>query len=138
MRRTAREVAFKLIYEEMFNSERDVELSFDLAVEKGEEGKAALDIEDEVYVKQIVCLFEANKQQIDQVIKENAFGYEPERLFKVDMALLQLALTEIYHYKTSPQVVVNEVVEIAKKYSTEKSAKFINGILGAVLKNNPV
>ena len=54
------------------------------------------------------------------------------------MALLSLAVAEIYHYKTPSAIVVNEVLEISKKYSTEKSAKFINGILGSILKENPV
>ena len=54
------------------------------------------------------------------------------------MALLDLAVTEIYHYKTAPAVDINEILEIAKKYSTEKSAKFINGILGSILKEYPV
>lgn len=138
MRKTAREVAFKLIYEKLFNKESDVELSFDIASDKEVIGENALDIEDEVYVRQILCLFEANKEEIDLLIKQNVFGYEPDRMFKIDMALLELSLTEIYRYKTSPEIVVNEVVEIAKKYSTEKSAKFINGILGSILKKYPI
>ncbi len=143
MRKSAREVAFMLIYESLFNKERDVELSFDSFSKEfacGNEifGESALDIEDEVYVKQIVCLFEANREQIETLIKNNIFGYETDRVYKVDFALLDLAVTEIYHYHTAPAVVVNEILEIAKKYSTEKSAKFINGVLGAILKEYPV
>ena len=143
MRKSAREVAFMLIYESLFNKERDVELSFDFfskefETEKDVFGENAIDIEDEDYVKQIICLFEANREQIETMIKNNIFGYETDRLYKVDMALLDLAVTEIYHYKTAPAVVINEILEIAKKYSTEKSAKFINGILGSILKEYPV
>ena len=128
-----------MIYEGLFNKERDVERSFSL-FENEEEilGDSKLTQDDEMFVKQLVCLYEANSEHIDAMIKNNLFGYEPERLFKVDMALLCLAVAEIYHYKTSPAIVVNEVVEISKKYSTEKSAKFINGILGSILKEYPI
>ena len=71
-------------------------------------------------------------------IKNNLFGYEPERVYKIDKALLCLAITEIYFYKTPSNIVINETLEIAKKYSTEKSSKFINGILGAIIKENPI
>lgn len=139
MRKTAREVAFMLIYEGLFNKERDVEFSFDAFIAENEVfGNNALTSEDENYVKQLVCLYEANKEHIETIINNNIFGYEPERLYKIDMALLKLAVAEIYHYKTPSAIVVNEVLEISKKYSTEKSARFINGILGSILKENPV
>lgn len=135
MRKIARELAFMLIYEGMFNEKRNTEISFDFfSNEKEILGDSSLDIEDEVYVKQIICLYDANKEHINTMINNNLFGYEPDRLYKIDKALLCLAVTEIYHYKTPAPIVVNEVVEISKKYSTEKSAKFINGILGAILK----
>ena len=72
------------------------------------------------------------------MINNNLFGYEPDRIYKIDKALLCLAVTEIYHYKTPAPVVVNEILEISKKFSTEKSSKFINGILGAILKEYPI
>ena len=139
MRKIARELAFMLIYEGLFNKERDADVSFDFFSKEREIlGDNALDFEDEIYVTQIVCLYDANKEHIETMINNNLFGYEPERVYKMDKALLCLAITEIYHYKTPAPVVVNEVVELAKKYSTENSAKFINGILGAIIKENPI
>ncbi len=139
MRKIARELAFMLIYEGMFNKERDAEVSFDFfSKEKEILGDNALDLEDEVFVKQIVCLYDANKEHIETMINNNLFGYEPDRIYKIDKALLCLAVTEIYHYKTPAPVVVNEILEISKKFSTEKSSKFINGILGAILKEYPI
>ncbi len=128
-----------LIYEGLFNRERDVELSFDFfSHEKEVLGENNLDLEDETYIKQMICLYDANATDVATKINNNLFGYEPGRVFKVDMALLYLAVTEIYHYHTPSAVVVNEVLELAKKYSTNKSAQFINGILGAILKEYPV
>src|SRR5574344_1747485 len=129
MRKIAREIAFMLIYEEQFNKNRDVEFSFDfLKNEKDIMGDNVLDIEDEKFVRDVIEQYENNKDK---------FGYEPNRVFKVDSALLYLAVTEIYYIKTPVAVVINEIVELSKKYSTDKSAKFINGILGAIIKNCP-
>ena len=139
MRKIAREIAFMMIYEGMFNNETDVELSFnDFSTEKEIVGENKLDEADEVFSKQIVCLYEANKEHIETMIKNNLFGYEPERVYKIDKALLCLAITEIYFYKTPSNIVINETLKKKKKYSTEKSSKFINGILGAIIKENPI
>jgi N utilization substance protein B len=138
MRRIAREIAFMLIYEEQFNKERNVEFSFDLL--KNEEeilGENTLQIEDENYIKEVLNAYEDNKSKIIEVIEKNLFGYEPSRVYKVDNALLCLAVTEIYYTKIPAAVVINEAVELSKKYSTDKSAKFINGILGAIIKEYP-
>lgn len=138
MRKIAREIAFMLIYEEQFNKERNVEFSFDLLKnEKEIIGESTLEIEDEKYIKEIINAYEDNKEKIVELIEKNLFGYEPSRVYKVDNALLYLAVTEIYYTKTPVAVAINESVELSKKYSTDKSAKFINGILGAIIKEYP-
>lgn len=138
MRKIAREIAFMLIYEEQFNKERNVEFSFDFL--KNEEeilGENRLELEDENFIKEIIGSYEDNKEKIIELVQKNIFGYEPSRVYKVDNALLYLAVTEIYYIKTPVAVAIDEAVELAKKYSTDKSAKFVNGILGAVIKDFP-
>ena len=57
-----------------------------------------------------------------------------ERLYKIDLAIIILAVIEVNYVKETPkQVVINEAVELAKKFSTDKSPKFINGILADIL-----
>ncbi len=137
MRKIAREVAFAIIYQSIFNKNDEYISSFDFLLQEKEIlGEKKLDIEDEMYVKQIICLYEANREQIQTLVNNNIYGYEPERVYKIDMALLLLAVTEIYHYKTPKEIVINEILEIAKKYSTDKSAKFINGVLASIIKEN--
>ena len=69
MRKTAREVAFMLIYEGLFNKARDVEFSFDAFIAENEVFENnALTAEDESYIKQLVCLYEANKEHIETII----------------------------------------------------------------------
>ena len=57
-----------------------------------------------------------------------------ERVYKVDLALIYLALKEIDYFDTPKKVVINEIIELAKNYSTEKSASFINGFLADFVK----
>lgn len=135
MRKIAREVAFMLIYEEQFNKNLDVEFSFNfLKNEKDIIGENIIELEDENFARELINQYRINKEDIVEIVNRDLFGYEPSRVFKIDSALLYLAVAEIYYVKTPAPVVINEVVELAKKYSTDKSSKFINGILGAIIK----
>jgi N utilization substance protein B len=74
------------------------------------------------------------REPLDQAIKEHADKWDLERIALLDRIILRMAICEILHFSDiPPRVSINEAIEIAKKYSTEKSDKFINGILDAVL-----
>ncbi len=76
-----------------------------------------------------------NKDAIDELINTFTKGWKTARMPKVDLAILRLAVGEIlYQEALPPQVSINEAVNIAKKYSTEESGKFINGVLGAIVR----
>ena len=67
---------------------------------------------------------------VDKIIEKYSIDWEMERLNQVDKALLRLGISEINYTDTPYQVVLNEIIELSKTYSTEESSKFINGILG--------
>ena len=67
---------------------------------------------------------------IDRIIKQYSISWDMDRLNQVDKALLRLGICEINYTDTPYQVVLNEMIELSKIYSTEESSKFINGILG--------
>ncbi len=74
----------------------------------------------------------AARQELDAIIVKYASGWTLERMANADRNLLRLALYEVLYRDDIPQSVsINEAVELAKKYSTADSAKFINGILGS-------
>lgn len=76
-----------------------------------------------------------NMDQIDRYITDNSKGWKINRIAKVDLAILRIALAEILYNETIPEsVAINEAVEISKKFSNEDSHKFINGILGTVVR----
>lgn len=123
MKRTSeRELAFKTIYSKFFiNEETD-------CLEEG-------DGESLEFVSKILKSFAENYAEINEIISSHLKGYTLERLFKIDLAIITLAVIELKFIKETPkEVVINEAVELAKKYSTDKSPRFINGVLADIVK----
>ena len=61
-------------------------------------------------------------------------SFKLSRIYRIDLAILELAIWEIDHTETPYQVVINEAVGLAKKYSTEKSVSYVNGVLAAFVR----
>lgn len=93
------------------------------------------DMDIEYFDKTISDLI-SNMEQIDKYITDNSKDWKITRIAKVDLAVLRIALSEILYNETIPESVsINEAVEISKKFSNEDSHKFINGILGTVVRS---
>ena len=76
----------------------------------------------------------ANYQEFDSMIKKKALNWDFDRIAVIDRIILRMAMCEfIYFDDIPPKVSIDEAIEISKKFSTEKSGKFINGILDSVL-----
>lgn len=121
-RREAREVAFKLVFEYTFSKDekRDVV----------EEYVAGMDADDVSYVNEVYFGVISHYEEISEKIGKSAEKFETHRLYKVDFAILMLAIYEIEYMEKIPfKVSVDEAVGLAKKYSTEKSSSYINGVL---------
>lgn len=86
------------------------------------------------FARQIVEGVHQNMAEIDRMISEKSIGWSLERITNVDRAILRMAIYELVHIKTPASVVINEAVNLAKKFSTAESSKFINGILGNLVK----
>lgn len=86
------------------------------------------------YVVQIATTYKENAQEIDGFIKKFAHGWDIDRLVKIDKDILRISIAELLFIEGVPvKVVVDEALELAKKYSTDDSSSFINGILGKVV-----
>jgi len=86
------------------------------------------------YVQTIAKTFREKNAEIDAIIKDLAFGWDIDRLFKIDKNILRIAIAELVFVKDAPvKVVIDEALELAKKYSTDDSSSFINGILAKVV-----
>lgn len=102
---------------------------------------ATLEEHDEVksYVISIAENYKSFAQKIDDEIKKYANGWDFSRLVKMDKDILRIAITELMFIQDAPvKVIVDEALELAKKYSTEDSASFVNGILAKVILDNGI
>ncbi len=74
-----------------------------------------------------------NLSQIDKMIKDSAPSWPIDKLNKIDLAILRLAVFElIYEDDTPPKVIIDEAVELAKEFGGEASSSFVNGVLGSI------
>lgn len=126
-RKKSRECAFRLVFEKFFHEP-------ELGVEFEDVGIEILE-EDRPFLNSLVGGVNTHYDEIMDIISKNTVGYNMDRIYKVDLAILVLAVYEMKFDGSSPEkVVINEAVELAKKYSTEKSPSFINGVLAKVIK----
>ena len=89
------------------------------------------------YTVKIAEDFKENHEKVDEQIQKYSNGWDISRLVKIDKDILRIAITELLFTKEAPiKVVVDEAVELAKKYSTDDSSSFINGILAKVILEN--
>ncbi len=86
------------------------------------------------YVIEIANTFKEHSAEVDGLISKFARGWDIDRLVKIDKDILRIAICELMYIESAPvKVVVDEALELAKKYSTDDSSSFINGILGKVI-----
>jgi N utilization substance protein B len=89
------------------------------------------------YAIEIAEQFKLHSKEVDGEIQKYSNGWDISRLVKMDKDILRIAITELLYVKDAPlKVVCDEAVELAKKYSTEDSSSFVNGILAKVIVEN--
>lgn len=139
-RRLARESAIKFLFSIDFNKEENLEEmleEFYAAPEEqtDDEYQDTLGDNDIKYAEEVIKGTIDNIQHIDKLIQNNITGWTKDRIIKVDLAVLRLALYEILYRDDIPDsVAINEAIELAKKYSTEESGSFVNGVLGKIVR----
>ncbi len=127
------------------------ELLYSLEIQKNEKSEYSEQIEmflneqeinqekAKTYINQTILGINENEEEILKLISQNLKEkWDISRISKVNTALLKLATYEIVYAKLPYKVVVNEVVEIAKKYGDENSPSFINGILANIIKQTGI
>ena len=137
-RRQAREVALQALFQLDLNPGGDEEremyetLALDTALEEHEK----LPVRDREYADSIVRGTRRNLGSIDQLIVASSRGWKVARMAAVDRNIVRMAAYEMRfgEEEITPNIVINEAVELAKKYGTDDSGRFVNGILGAMVK----
>ena len=130
-RSEAREQAFKLLYSLQLIEDKDIEEQLNLFLEENN----IIDNDAIEYIKDIIVGTNKNNNEIEKIISENIKSdWDISRISKIDLTLLKLGVYEIIYSKLPYKVVINEVVELAKKYGDDKSKAFVNGALAGVIK----
>ena len=133
MNRSAiRENAFKLIYSLEIQKTENLEEQIDLFFESN-------NIDDEQakkYIKDVILGINENLEEILKDIEQNLKeDWKLNRISKMDLSILKLAIYEIKYNEIPYKVAINEAVELAKKYGEDKSKNFVNGILASIVKD---
>ena len=131
MKRTqARELAFQLLYSTEIQKEMEEE-QVELFMQENEV-KSNSQIE---YIQTVFTGIKANQEEIITLISNNLKEkWSMNRISKIDLAILKLAIFELIYSKLPYKVVINEAVELAKKYGDDSSKSFVNGILASIVK----
>ena len=131
---TRRELAFCYIYSQEIqkqNSKAQVKIFLD-----------SLEIEnnrDREYVKDSAQAIKEHNEEISKLIEENLkTGWTRDRISTVDLSLLKLAIYEINYLKTPYKIIINEIVNMAKKYGEENSGAFVNGVLASIVSKSNI
>ncbi|MCS7461636.1 transcription antitermination factor NusB [Paenibacillus doosanensis] len=138
-RRLARELALQSLYQMEMNEVSSKEAIAHVVEEAQteDEGQLTKD-QDNIAAEDIAELVEgtaSRKERIDELLMDYLKGYKMDRLSKVDREILRLATYEmVYRDDVPPKVVVNEAIELAKHFGTDESGKFVNGVLGKMIK----
>ncbi|MBV4418636.1 transcription antitermination factor NusB [Clostridium tyrobutyricum] len=129
-RKKSRELAMKLLFQMTINKQ-----DFDDTIEAVEESSSLKDI-DMDYLKRVVQGIEKNKNILDERIQKYLKNWKLNRISKIDITILRICCYEFLYEEDIPKnVSINEAVELGKIYGEDKSASFINGVLGNMIKD---
>ena len=144
-RRAARESAVLILYaqqasglplSEVMDRVRILQRKLDLELEVGDAlpaGELDRDSVYAVFLRNLVLKTIRDTEVIDAIITQRAHKWDLDRIARLDRIILRIGIAEMLHFPDIPEKVsINEAIEIAKKYSTENSGKFVNGILDSV------
>ena len=134
-RSQAREETFKLLYSLQLIDDISIQEQIEIYIkEENITGADAIK-----YIKETILGINNNNEEIEKSIKDNIKkDWSISRISKIDLTLLKLGIYEILYSKLPYKVVINEVVELAKKYGDDTSKSFVNGVLASIVKKNDV
>jgi len=132
-RRAARELALKFLYQTEFNADSpDSEL-----VPFCERANVSEEVQN--FTQALIKKLLFHEKEVDEMLKKISANWAPDRMAVIDKNILRLGICELlFDSTTPPKVVINEAVEIAKRFGTEESPDFINGILDKIFKDSKV
>ncbi len=138
-RHLGRIIALQTLYEEEFRRDAaDVDFDLEAVLDRNIERYADM-VDDVEFIKDLVRGVLAHVDELDVILQPIAPEWPIDQIARMDRAVLRIGLYELIHATdVPPKVVINEAVELAKAFGGENSSKFINGVLGTVLRQRTV
>lgn len=132
LRHRSREIALQLIYQLDIRPNADIDEAISLYQSENEMPGVFS------YACELVKGVHENDYEISELLRENIIGWRPERMVAVDKAAISIALYEgVISKKVPVAVAISEAVELAKAFGTEESGRFVNGVLGRIVRKEP-
>ncbi len=129
-RHESRQEAFCLLFERIFS-----DATLEEIMENAVDGR---DAQLSEYAVELAKTADAHQEEIDAIIEPKLKKWKLNRISKVSLAALRLAVSELCYEKDIPvSVVINEAIELTKRFSGEEDASFVNGVLGSIAKELP-
>ena len=134
-RTEARECGFKMIYQSFFNNQAKVEPFFDCENLQDDVSAQEVLADELQFANSIFSSYQENKAKIESKLQDNLKkGLKLTDIYSLDKAILFATIAQIDYLQEPLGLAINEAVRIAKKYSTDKSSKFVNGVLSSIYK----
>ena len=132
-RREGREAAIQFLFQADLNDTPAAELAVGFWKMREDETQNASAAKVKVFADELIAGVAAHREEIDQRITACLVNFELGRLAAVDRNVLRVAIFELlYSPEVAPVIIINEAIEVAKKFGTEKSGGFINGVLDRI------
>lgn len=129
-RKLTREIIMNTLYQ------MEMHTNFEANAFDGYLADNILDEKELQFARLVINSFQQNHETVDENIKSFLKGWTIDRISKVDLSIIRVAVTEIlYVEELTSAISINEAVNLAKKYSDEESASFVNGVLGELVRN---
>lgn len=130
-RRELREHIFKALFQVDFHPKEEALEKVNTYIDKIED----LNDDDLEFISNITNGVISNIEEIDKFINDKSKGWTTKRMANVDLTIIRISVFEIFFLKNiAKEISINEAVEIAKKYSTDNSSSFVNGLLGDMVR----
>ncbi len=134
-RTEARECGFKMIYQSFFNNQTNVESFFDSENTQNDVSATEVLADELQFANNIFSNYKENQKEVEEKLQNNLKnGLKLTDIYSLDKAILFATIVQIDYLHEPLGLAINEAVRIAKKYSTDKSSKFVNGVLSSIYK----
>ena len=128
-RRRAREIVLQLLYEDDLNPTQDREVADRFLVSRLHGNRPLI-----AFARELVNKILSSREALDKSISKRAQNWSLRRMAAIDRNVLRMAAYEIMHTETPGRVVINEAIEIARRYGSQNSGHFVNGVLDRILR----